>query len=277
MKIQTNLNEIFLTVFIYVITLICGWQLISFLYIYSTLNQDAVGWRLIRIYNYQPYITVIGIFIISLILLLTRVGKNTTTNLLHSFKNILTIFTIYLVLLLINIFLYSFDLHINILELTAFFLDLWILTKLGSALFNQKFEGWHHPTTNGGIFISSLLIGIALLDLFGIVDFQNNWIKYSILMLLSFDLIILFARFQYLSKHSHQTNRLARNLMSNQILLFGLRIIVGVFMPLIFIIYSTIINENSLQGISALILLGTILERYLFCTTRGTLKGSEYK
>jgi hypothetical protein len=98
---------------------------------------------------------------------------------------------------------------------------------------------------------------------------QKTVPSYFFMILLGFELLILYARFNYLAKHSQATNKLARLLMSRHLLPFGMRIIVGIFMPLIFIINDYLIKGETMGGVAILILLGTFSERYLFIITAG--------
>jgi hypothetical protein len=52
--------------------------------------------------------------------------------------------------------------------------------------------------------------------------------------------------------------------MGNQILYFGTRIIIGIFMPGIFILYMILIKGGEVKGVEVLILVGTLIDRVLF-------------
>ena len=52
--------------------------------------------------------------------------------------------------------------------------------------------------------------------------------------------------------------------MGSHILYFGARIILGIFMPTIFILYMVLINGGEVKGVEILILVGTAIDRFLF-------------
>ncbi len=262
-----KINEILLTLFVYYITLLLGWEIITFLRIYVSMDDLIITKRLETYFEIQPYLIGIGLTLVIVIGLWGRFSKKERINDFAQLSLRLKILFGFLILLTFNLVLFKLDAHFNVLELIIFFVSLWLLQDLGSHLYKSGKVGWYHPTTHGSIIIAALLIGISLMDIFKIINLQEKWAVYFILILLLFELIILYARFQHLSKYSLETNRLARNLMGSQILFFGTRIIVGIFMPLIFIVYSTFLSEKPVEGIAALILLGTFLDRYLFIIT----------
>ncbi len=267
MQIKKNISEITLTLFIYYATLLFGWQIVAFIYIYSSMDDLIIAERLEQFFRYQPCLIGMGLVLTIIIDIWSRLHDRKGATDLAGLRQISKIQYGYLLLLLSNYILFEVDLHFNVLELITFFISLWLLKKLGSILYNPKKPGWYHPTTHGSLYIAAILIGCSLLDIFNLTKIQDDKLVYLILALLTFELIILYARFQYLSKHSQETNRLARKLMGSQILFFGTRIIVGIFMPMIFIVYSTFLYENPVEGIPVLILVGTFLERYLFVLT----------
>ena len=106
-----------------------------------------------------------------------------------------------------------------------------------------------------------------MINLVGITELIESYWKIVLITLLLFDLLILYARFQYLSTAEPATIQKARELMGSHLLFFGTRIIIGIFMPLIFILYSLLIGKTETEGIAVLILVGLLLERYLFFRT----------
>jgi hypothetical protein len=95
-------------------------------------------------------------------------------------------------------------------------------------------------------------------------DIDSDLLQIILVVLLGIDLLIVFARFQFLSKPGETTRKIARNLMGRNLLYFGARIILGIFMPAIFLIYNIIRGEGDVKGIEILVLLGILIDRYLF-------------
>jgi DMSO reductase anchor subunit len=153
---------------------------------------------------------------------------------------------------------------LEVFELITFIFAIWVLKRWGTVFYHSKVAAWKHPTTHGSFFVSGLLNGVALLSLLHLQEVKSGTLYFILVILLAFDLLIVFARFQYLAKSGEMTNRIARSLMGRQILYFGSRIIIGIFMPAIFILYNIIRGEGDLKGVEILILLGTLIDRYLF-------------
>ena len=139
--------------------------------------------------------------------------------------------------------------------------------KWGSVFYNSKIPGWIHPTTHGTFFVSAPLIGCSLVGIFNLIPSDTSLLQYFLLILLILELFIVYARFKYLSKSNQTTIQIARKLMGSQLLYFGSRIIIGIFMPAIFILYVIFIEESKVQGLEFLILFGTIIDRFLFINT----------
>jgi DMSO reductase anchor subunit len=174
---------------------------------------------------------------------------------------------IFLFILFINYLTIIWKIHLDVFELISFILAIWVLKRWGSVFYDSRVVTWRHPTTHGAFFVAALLCGCALVSLFDLTPMDSSLLYFFILILLLFDLFIVFARFQFLSKSGEITNRIARNLMGNQILYFGSRIIIGIFMPAIFILYNIFISDNDMKGVELLILVGTMLDRFLFISS----------
>ena len=267
MQIKKNITEITRTLLIYYATLLFGWQIVAFTYIYSSMDLLIIDERLEQFFRFQPSLIGFGLLLTIMIDIWNRFFDKQVGADYAGLRQISKIQYGYMLLLLSNYILFKLDLHFNAVELLTSIISLWLLNNLGSLLYNPAKPGWHHPTTHGSLYIAAILIGSCMLDIFNLVKMQDEILVYFVFAWLTFELIIVYARFQYLSKHSQETNRLARKLMGGQILFFGIRIIIGIFMPMIFIVYSTFLDEKPVEGITALILLGTILERYLFVIT----------
>jgi len=121
-----------------------------------------------------------------------------------------------------------------------------------------------HPTTHGSFFVTALLIGCVLMSIFNLVSTDSSTLYYFLLGLLTVDLFIVYARFQYLTNSSQATIQIARKLMGNHLLYFGARILLGIFMPAVFILYMVLINGEEVKGVEILILVGTSIDRFLF-------------
>ena len=253
--------------FVYYSSILLGWQAVSFIYIYQSMDEKIIAERIDHWLIFQPSIIGIGCLLTILFFLIKKSSNDKKNRFSKDIKKQIYIQNFFLFFISLNYLLFKINYHLAVLELIAFLYGLLLLYRWGSVFFNANIASWHHPTTHGTFFISAALSGCALLNLFGLLSFDNTGLQYLLLILLAFELFILYARFQYLSSYSKDTVLIARKLMGPQILYFGLRIIIGIFMPAVFVLYSMLFSDGDLEGVSVLLLTGTLLERFIFIHT----------
>ena len=261
-------SEGLFTVFVYYSNLLLGWQLASFAYLYHTTELLEISNRLTNWYEFQPFFLGIGVFVTIILLIIHKISPLQLFQQLQRVPKLLIFQNIFLILLFINYLMFLLDIHLQVFELISFLFAIWILRRWGSVFYHSKVQSWRHPTTYGTFFISGFLIGFSLLSLLRQIGIEAINLHLILGILLIFELLIVFARFQFLSKSGESTRRIARILMGSKILYFGSRIIIGIFMPGIFILYMIYVNGRDIQGIEVLILVGTVLDKYLFINCR---------
>ncbi len=250
--------------YVYYSNLLLGWQIVSFIYIYQSTDAGEILIRLEKWSVFQPYLIGVGVLITILLLILHRLSPIIQLQQMQGLPKQVLIQNIFLMILFFNYLAIKLNIHLDAFELISFFFAIWILKRWGSVFYNTKMAGWMHPTTHGTFFVAALLNGCALVSIFNLASIESSNLQYFLLILLAFDLFIVYARFQYLSKSGQTTNRIARKLMGTQILSFGTRIIIGIFMPAIFILYMILVNGGEVKGVEILILAGTLIDRFLF-------------
>ena len=255
--------------FVYYSTIMLGCQVVSFIYIYQSMEERIIAERIDQWSIFQPYIIGIGFLLTLLFYLTGRFTNYKNKRFSIDIQRQIDLQSIFLFFIMLNYLLFRFNYHLAVLELIAFLYGLWLLYRWGSVFFNANIPSWLHPTTHGTFFISAALNGCALLNISGLLSYKNTGLQYFLLVLLAFELFILYARFKYLSGYSQETVLIARKLMGSQILYFGSRIIIGIFMPAIFILYSMLFKEGDIEGVSVLLLTGTLLERFIFIHSGG--------
>ena len=255
------------SVYVYFANLLLGWQLVSFIYIYQSTDAGEILYRLENRSVFEPYLIGIGALLTLVLFILHRISPIPYFQYIRDFPKVVMIQNLFLVILFFNYLAINMGLHLDVFELVAFFFSFWVLIKWGTVFYKSNIAGWTHPTTHGTFFVAALLIGCTLLSIFNLTSIEHSLLQYFLLVLLIFELFIVYARFQYLSKSGQATMRIARRLMGSQILYFGTRIIVGIFMPAIFILYMMVINGNEVRGVEILILFGTFIDRVLFITS----------
>jgi hypothetical protein len=268
MKKPNNLINFYFTIFSYTITLFLGWQIFSFINVYFQLNESRIQftfqqWMEIQISYLPAVITVIIIFCILLIANKSIQQKMYSVN-YKAFKMLL----IWLLFLIIgsftNYILFIFQLQQNFLELINLIFAILSLIQLSKLFFTKEKLSWYHPTTISTFYISVALLGISQMLVFETLNKPYTGYAYLLLILLTLEVLRIFARFKYLTKSSYETNQIARSLLGRYGIYFGVRVVAGVFMPIVYIIYALYANEKLFQGVGALLLIGEFIERLMF-------------
>jgi hypothetical protein len=263
-SLKNKISENIFYFYIYYANLLIGWQIVSFIYLYQSTDTLEISKRLEKWFVFEPYLIGIGALITILLLILHRFVPLIHLKVIQGLPRQIMIQTFFLVDLFFNFLTIELNVHLDVFELFAFIFALWTLLKWGSIFYNAGLAGWMHPTTYGSFFVTALLLGCSFLSLFNLSGNDTSLLYYFLLVLLTFDLLIVYARFHYLSNFSQATVQIARKLMGSHILYFGARIILGIFMPAIFILYMVLINGGEIKGVEILILVGTIIDRFLF-------------
>lgn len=265
---KESLHDIFLSLFLYHISLLLGWLIVSFIFIYSPMKLEVINDALRHHMLIQPFWIGSGFIFLTFYLISSKYSAS------HLFSDAITQLivwqAVFLSLLLVNYLLYQVAWHIHVLELVVFLATIFLLLRWASVLSAIRQPGWHHSTTFGSVLVSTTLNGCALIIILIPQSEHAKILPAIVIILLLFELLIVYARFRFLSRYSQITNQLARLLMGRYLFLFGTRLMVGIFMPLVFISYFYYIKGETIEGAAVLILIGTFLERYLFVKTSGS-------
>jgi len=268
MKNNKNAENLLITIYSYVVNAFLGWNILSFINIYFQLNQNRIQfsfqqWMAVQ-YNYFP---IAGIVIVLLFIIL--ISKNSirqkqfTINYL-AFKFHAIYLVLFIVGALINYILCIYQSHQNILELINFIIAIMCLSQLSKVFYIKEITAWYHPTTLSTFYISAALLGFSQLVIFKIISTPFSGYVYFLLLLMVIEVFRIFTRFKYLSKFSYETNMIARSLLGKYGIYFGVRVIAGIFMPFVYIIYAIFANDKLFQGVGMLLLIGEFIERLLF-------------
>jgi hypothetical protein len=268
MNKQNNFDNLLLTIYSYTISAFLGWQIFSFINIYFQLNQNRIQ------FSFQQWMAIQSIYIplASVIIIVLSILIFTRDSIKHkqfplnyaSFR----LHKIWLFLLiagaLINYILYIYQLHQNILELINLVFAILCIGQFSKLFYIKEKSAWYHPTTLSAFYISTALLGISQLLVFETLNNPFSGYAYLLLVLLLIEVLRIFTRFKYLTKFSYETNMIARSLLGKYGIYFGVRVVAGIFMPFVYIIYALYANEKLFQGVGALLIIGEFIERLLF-------------
>jgi len=175
-------------------------------------------------------------------------------------KNALYLF-VSVVLLYLLYLLHTQGIHLRIVELILAFGFMYIAYTFQNTLLLHGYPAWQNITTSFNVLIGiGKTMIITWVIVYHVYDLQG-WIS----AFLIFELFVLFWRLKLLNRQRAETKQSVRYLLVNHSLLFGSRLIIGLFIPLVFDLYQCFIPNGRATAIEMLfILFGELLERYLF-------------
>lgn len=178
------------------------------------------------------------------------------------------LYHVFMILLTIILILKYLAVNFQILNFLTFLAaTLAILNIARYYSINSKRETWNHPTTAGSIVEGTILLG-ASMGLWSYTggDLQNvfGWI---ILITLLFEMLTIWSRFRFLSRHSTITQFSLQMMLGSHLALFGVRFIFGIIMPFVYLIWVLFVSDIPLHPVILMIFVGELSERILFFIT----------
>jgi hypothetical protein len=265
---RNKTEKFYLTIFSYTISLFLGWQIFSFINIYFQSNENRIQfafqqWMGIQ-YSYFPIITII-LIIISFFVFTNKSFKQKIYPINYkAFRSLLIWLSVFIFGTSINYILFLFHSQQNILELMNLISAILSLNQLSKLFYVKEILTWYHPTTRSTFYLSVAFLGISQMLIMETLNFPFSGYAYFLLVLLTIEIFRIFTRFKYLTKMSYETNMIARSLLGKYGIYFGVRVMAGIFMPIVFILYALYVNEKLFQGVGVLIIIGEFIERLLF-------------
>jgi len=151
---------------------------------------------------------------------------------------------------------------------------LWIFAR--SYELSPDHPAWNHPTTSGGIIQGTAAIGLSIgLGIFPEPQLQNS-LGWWLLMVLVLEILTLWSRFRFLSRANFSTRNSLKTILGSHLILFGIRFIFGLIMPLAYLTWVMLISSTiPLHPVVMMVLVGEISERILFYVSDPPLKGDQ--
>jgi len=266
-KISTYINNIICPVYAAFVILSCtfyGWHIIVFIISYSNLDENVILRRLSIWMTWQPWILLIfALVAISVFLLRSHFLRilflNNKFFLRHWYAQILIV-----LMGLSNIYLYQLEYYIHLFNLLGISLSIYASVLIAFQIYHSDVLAWRHPTTIGSSVVSTFILGISVVILSGLFEDVLEIPVFWYIILILFDMFIFIARFRYLSVATATTRLFAKKLMGSLLLFTGIRLIIGIFMPLVYSVYMIISKQDFGQGIALMIFIGQIVDRSLF-------------
>ena len=243
-----------------------------FLTTYLTFEDSIFQKRLNFYYHSLVFIFFIGFIVSTLALFFqyhnSRKANDDTSEEPPKWFNSSRLYLYFLSGLLLQIILYLFINGFELLNFVIFLLAVGSILGIARTFsLKTKFDSWNHPTTAGGIIEGTISLGaIAGLWAFATTDLSRVF-AWIILITLIFEILTLWSRFRYLSRCSYPTQETLKMMLGSHIALFAVRFILGLVMPLVYLIWVMFISNLSLLPIMLMIFVGELSERILFFIT----------
>ncbi|MBD3224597.1 MAG: hypothetical protein GF313_07700 [Caldithrix sp.] len=257
---QERLAKIWLFFYSSALVLISGIYLAAFVYSYSS------EWILASFYSvYQEillYLAGAGTFIVVPVWFLYQQQKK-KQSLIDLQKALLSNFNLFLIFVFGLYLLYSirqFDVTLRLADLIWALFAVYLIYAFQSRLRQHGYPAWQNVTTT-----VTLMLGVLKAAIFFFIWVSaDKTIIYVLLVLLLTELFIVFLKFAMLNRFSQETRQTGRILLTDYSFLFGSRLILGIFIPLVYTFYQLFTGNVQLRFLAIFLLIGEILERYLF-------------
>ncbi len=126
---------------------------------------------------------------------------------------------------------------------------------------------WRHPTSAGSVFEAALALGAAA----GLWAYAGSSLEQSfawlLVIILLFEGLTLWSRFNFLSRTDIVTHQAVAMMLNTHLMLFGVRFIFGMVMPLIYLLWSMLVTPLPPRPVVMMIGVGELSERILFFIT----------
>ncbi len=239
-----------------------GVYLAIFLIVYNKINFQNSSLLLQK--YYASFIVLAGILTLIFILLYIfylllrqQTGLPLWYGALKKNARYLLLFTLLLYILYV---LHIRNMHLRIIELILAFGLIYIVYSFQNILLLYGYPAWQNITTGLNILfgIGKIML-VTWVIVYRVYDLQG-WVT----VFLVFELLVIFWRLKLLNMQRAETKQTVRYLLVEHSLLFGSRLIIGLFIPLVFDLFQWI-GHGQVNGVQMMfILFGELLERYMF-------------
>lgn len=239
-----------------------GGYLAGFLYYYNKINLHPGS--AFQSQYYDTFILFAGIatLIMSPLIILAFLLKKEEDLPLWFQKVRMTAYYFLGTILLIYIlyFLHKQQIHLKFVELFLAFGMSFLFYFFQKYVVEFGLPAWQNfvTTLNFGIGLAKFMVA-GWVFVFHVYD-----IEWWITGLLLIELLTILARFKILNMIRPETRQTVRIMLVNYGFLFGARLIIGLFIPIGFCLFQAWTKENVLPLCTLLIILGELLERYVF-------------
>ncbi len=155
-----------------------------------------------------------------------------------------------------------------VLDFLLFLLALGLLLRRAQvyAFFRER-PSWYHPTTAGNVIQAEAATGISLAFLGFPESELQHVLAVVLVVVLALELLTTWSRLRYLNRASPVTRQTVVMTLGSHLMLFAVRFIFGIIMPLVYLLWYLLISPLSLAPLPVMVLVGELSERILFFIT----------
>lgn len=239
-----------------------GGYLAGFLYYYNKINIHSGGSFQNQYYDTFILFAGIATLIMAPLIILTFLLKKEQTLpqwfqkvRINAYYFLLTIALIYILY-----FLHKQQIHLKFVELFLAFGMSFLFYFFQKYVVEFGLPAWQNifTTLNFGIGLVKFMVA-GWVFVFHVYD-----IEWWVTGLLLFELLTILARFKVLNMIRPETRQTVRMMLVNYGFVFGARLIIGLFIPIGFCLFQVLTKENVLPLCALLIVIGELMERYIF-------------
>ncbi|MHB2153591.1 hypothetical protein ACX8XN_04230 [Calditrichota bacterium GD2] len=160
-------------------------------------------------------------------------------------------------------FLNKINFHLKFMELFLAFGMIFLFYQFQKYITEYGFPAWQNffTTLNLGFGVAKFMFA-AWVFIFHVYDLE--WWICSLIVL---ELFSIFGRFKALNMIRPETRQTVRLILINYGFVFGARMVIGIFIPLIFCLYQAWSKENVIAISVFFLVIGEMLERFIFIFT----------
>ncbi len=158
--------------------------------------------------------------------------------------------------------------HLEILHFFLFLLALGVLLRSAQVYaFYRERPAWYHPTTAGSFVQGAIAIGISLSMMAFSEPSLQHALCWILLIVLVMEILTIWSRLRHLNRTSVLTRQAVVMMLGTHLMLFAVRFIFGIIMPLVYLVWYLFIHPLPLIALPVMILVGELSERILFFLT----------
>ncbi len=154
------------------------------------------------------------------------------------------------------------------LDFLTFLVAVYLLySEIHFYIFGANRPAWRHPTTAGVFSQSVTALTVAWGFLFFSEPALHRTLGFILLVTILLRILTMWSRLRYLNRASQVTRQTVQLLLNRFFMLFTVRFVFGLAMPLVYLVWGLWFSALPFQVVALMILVGELSDRILFFLT----------